>query len=175
VEQYRRIIEKIHRRGILIFGNFILGFDEDRQSVFQELIDFIQETSIECPLIYLLIPFPGSAVYRQFETEGRLFHKNWNFYDDTSPCVVFRPKQLTPEELTEGYLNVVKSVHNVAGYFRRTLSARTHLKSTIFGFHIGNEQRKTVLAGMEKSKKALEFHDDGCSISPGKSLTMPSE
>jgi radical SAM superfamily enzyme YgiQ (UPF0313 family) len=157
VERYRQVIKQIHSRGMLIYGNFILGFDRDRKTVFQELIDFIQETAIECPMINILVPYPGSVLYRQFDKQGRLFHKNWNFYDVTSPNVVYHPQFLSPEELIEGYLKVITTVNTAGSYLKRVLPTNRKLKSTMSGLHINNQKLKTVLAGMDKTRKSLDL------------------
>src|SRR5262249_6285374 len=40
-------------------------------------------------------------LFRQFEAEGRLLHKNWDLYDTAH--VVFRPRHMTPAQLARGY------------------------------------------------------------------------
>ena len=37
-DQYARLIEKIHSRGIMVFGLFMFGFDGDEPSIFDETL-----------------------------------------------------------------------------------------------------------------------------------------
>jgi radical SAM superfamily enzyme YgiQ (UPF0313 family) len=157
VGRYREIIKQIHKRGITLYGNFIVGFDQDTPDTFGGLIDFIEETNIEVPFVNILMPYPGSILHSQFDREGRLLHKNWNLYDDTSSRVVYRPKLIAPEELVEGFLKVINSVHTIPGYFRRVLKAKTYenLFGTIMGLHMNIQKRKVVLRGLKNTRKAL--------------------
>lgn len=123
--RYRELIRRAHSYGIPIWGFFILGFDDDDRNVFRELIDFINETCLEMPSINTLIPYPGTRIFRQFEREGRLFHKNWAYYDTAAGYVVYRLKQLTPQEFVEGYLMVTGKIHAVSATLKRLRGANT--------------------------------------------------
>ena len=48
----------------------------------------------------ILTPYPGTALFEQFDREGRLLHKDWSRYNHAE--VVFRPKLMTPERLYRG-------------------------------------------------------------------------
>lgn len=154
--RYRELIERVHSRGIPIFGNFILGFDDDGPSVFEELVDFIKETRIEMPSVNTLVPYPGSGIFRQYEREGRLFHKDWNHYDTASGYIVYQPKQMPPEELMEGYLMVTEEIHAPGRFLQRAAGANTLLSlGTFLGLHYNLQKRSSVRAEVPKMKRAL--------------------
>lgn len=107
---YIDAIKKIQSYGILIHGSFILGYDFDTESTFDELADFIEESGLLMPLINILTPFPGTKLFSRFEEEGRIVHKDWSKYD--AKTVVFSPICMTAEELLKGYKNVIKRVYS---------------------------------------------------------------
>ncbi|HTY21776.1 MAG TPA: radical SAM protein [Desulfomonilaceae bacterium] len=158
LNQYRPVIQRLHDNGISIYGNFIVGFDHDQLTVFQDLINFIEETNIECPMVNILMPYPGSVLFRTLERQGRLLHKNWNYYDDTSPCVVYRPLNMSPEELTQGYLHVINSVNITSAYARRVLRAKTYNFTSVFlGYFFNAQKNRAVKSGLEKTSSALQL------------------
>lgn len=114
---YLEAIRKIQSHGIMVHGSFVLGYDFDTTDSFDELITFTEEANLLMPLINILTPFPGTRLYRRFEEEGRILHRNWSDYDGQT--VVFRPAGMTPEELFEGFRKVVKEVYSFETIYRK--------------------------------------------------------
>ncbi len=108
--EYMEAIQKIQSYGILVHSSFIVGYDFDTQSTFDELINFIQESNLLMPLINILTPLPGTRLYKRFEEEGRILDRDWNKYD--TQHVVFKPARMSPDDLLQGYRKVVKSVYS---------------------------------------------------------------
>jgi radical SAM superfamily enzyme YgiQ (UPF0313 family) len=100
-EDYARRVGILHDNGIQVNGSFVLGFDEDRKDVFATTAEWVEENRLECATFHILTPYPGTPLFRQMETEGRLLHKDWSSYDTAH--VVFQPKHMTPDELLQGY------------------------------------------------------------------------
>jgi radical SAM superfamily enzyme YgiQ (UPF0313 family) len=144
-DRYPQLIKRVHDRGVPIFGNFMVGFDDDDQGVFGQLIDFINETCIEDPSVNILMPYPGSSIFRQYEKEGRLLHKDWTYYDTAVGYLVYQPRQMTPEELIDGYLMVTREIHNQRAFLRRILGAGT-LRGfgTLLGMQFNLRKRANV-------------------------------
>lgn len=107
VEEYIRRIEALHRHNIRLIGCFILGLDNDTPAVFDRTVEFVQRW-IDIPQIAVLTPFPGTALYARLEREGRILTRDWSRYDLTH--VVYRPKRMSPEELEQGYREVLRRV-----------------------------------------------------------------
>ena len=98
---YARRVRILHDNGIQVNGSFVLGFDHDRKDVFARTAEWVEENLLECATFHILTPYPATPLFRQMEAEGRLLHRDWNFYDTAH--AVFRPKHMTPEELEQGY------------------------------------------------------------------------
>jgi radical SAM superfamily enzyme YgiQ (UPF0313 family) len=100
-DDYSRRVEIFHNHGIQVNGSFVLGFDHDRPDVFATTCDWIEKNRLECATFHILTPYPGTPLFAQFESQGRLLHTNWSLYDTSH--AVFRPKHMTPAELEAGY------------------------------------------------------------------------
>ena len=114
---YIEAIKKIQSYGILVHGSFILGYDFDSESSFDELTGFIDETRLLMPLINILTPFPGTKLFKRLEEEGRIIHKDWSRYDAKN--VVFFPSLLTPEELLEGHKKVIRDIYSFDSIYKK--------------------------------------------------------
>jgi radical SAM superfamily enzyme YgiQ (UPF0313 family) len=101
VADYARRVRIFHDHGIQVNGSFVLGFDDDRPGVFEETVSWIEDNRLECATFHILTPYPGTPLFRQYESEGRLLHKDWSLYDTAH--AVFRPRHMAPEELEAGY------------------------------------------------------------------------
>ena len=114
---YAKAIHKIQSYKILVLSSFIVGYDFDSESTFDELKRFIQETNLLMPLINILTPFPGTQLFKRLEKEGKILHKDWSKYD--TKHVVFKHPRLSQKELTDGYNNIVKSVYSFDAVWKK--------------------------------------------------------
>jgi len=114
---YARRVALLHDHGIQVNGSFVLGFDHDRPDVFEKTVAWIEEARLECATFHILTPYPGTPLFRQIESEGRLLHKDWSRYDTSH--VVFRPRHMTPEELSEGYARCYERLFSHGSIWRR--------------------------------------------------------
>ncbi len=116
-EEYARRVELLHDYGIQVNGSFVLGFDHDRRECFAELTDWIEQQRLECATFHILTPYPGTPLFRQMESEGRLLHRDWSRYDTSH--VVFRPRHMAVEELAAGYAWCYQRLFSNASIWRR--------------------------------------------------------
>lgn len=117
VESYLRNIERIHERGIMINGSFVFGFDHDPPDIFERTVDFAVNARLDTATFTILTPYPGTALHRRLEAEGRLLHKNWSQYDTTR--VVFKPVGMSPQELEAGYFRAYEEFYSWKSIFSR--------------------------------------------------------
>ncbi len=114
---YAEAIKKIQSYGIMVHSAFIVGYDFDSESGFNELIDFVAETNLLMPLINILTPLPGTELFKRFEKEGRLLHTDWSKYNAMQ--VVFKHPGLSSEQLTNGYRKIVRSVYSFDAIWKK--------------------------------------------------------
>ncbi|HRI65421.1 MAG TPA: radical SAM protein [Polyangium sp.] len=114
---YARRVRMLHENGIQVNGSFVLGFDHDKKDSFAALAEWIEDTRLECATFHILTPYPGTPLFQQMEAEGRLLHKDYSLYDTAH--VVFRPKNMSPEELAQGYAWLYRRLFSHASIWER--------------------------------------------------------
>jgi radical SAM superfamily enzyme YgiQ (UPF0313 family) len=114
---YSRRVGLFHDFGIQVNGSFVLGFDHDRKDVFARTAEWVEENRLECATFHILTPYPATPLFRQMETEGRLLHRDWSFYDTAH--AVFRPRHMTPEELEQGCAWIYQRLFSHRSIWRR--------------------------------------------------------
>lgn len=100
VDQYKDLMTKLHKHGIMVMGCFAFGSDEDKKDVFERTVKMCEEAKIDLPRFSVITPFPNTKFYEELEQEGRIIERDWSLYDVEH--VVYKPKNMTKEELEEG-------------------------------------------------------------------------
>ena len=65
-------VHKIYAAGMYVLAGFIVGFDSEKASVADAMIDCIEATSIPVCMIGLLYSLPNTQLNRRLEREGRV-------------------------------------------------------------------------------------------------------
>lgn len=117
VGEYGDLLGRINDAGIFISSEMILGMDYDDPSVFDRIVDFIEENRIASPKFYILTPIPGTDWFDRVKKEGRLLTENWMEY--TSSKAVFKPGKMSARELEEGYWKLYRRLYSVSSIMKR--------------------------------------------------------
>ena len=64
---------------MFVNAGFILGFDSEKGSVADAIVELIQDTAIPLSIVGLLFALPGTQLTRRLEKEGRL-HANHDVF-----------------------------------------------------------------------------------------------
>lgn len=99
-ERYPEIVARLHAHGIALQGCFVFGNDDDDPDVFLKTARFAVEARIDLPRFAIVTPFPGTALYKRLEGEGRILTRDWERYDGQH--VVFQPARMSVEALQRG-------------------------------------------------------------------------
>jgi hypothetical protein len=103
-------------------GGFIIGFDSDPPSIFQQQIDFIQKSGIVTAMIGLLQAPIGTRLYERLKQEGRLLgFMSGDNVDGTTNII---PK-MNMDVLYKGYKSVINTLYAHRNYYARV---KTFLK-----------------------------------------------
>ncbi len=116
--QYGRVVSILHDYGITVQGCFIFGFDEDRREIFDNTVAFVNDLKIDIPRYALYTPYPGTGAFDRLETEGRLLHTDWRYYD--TQHAVIRPRHMSPRELDRGLLRAYEQTFRFLPSLRRS-------------------------------------------------------
>lgn len=128
--QTRSDIEKairvFHDYDVNIHGMFIFGEDTDTAKSMSATADFAIQNRINTVQFMVLTPFPGTQVYDRIESEGRLYHKNWDYYNGM--FIVYRPRCMSASKLLDETHRAYNRFYSV----RRTLVDTLDLVLHIF-------------------------------------------
>jgi len=102
IDLYEKAIRRCRSAGVLFYASLIFGLDEQSPYVFERTLEFLTRNAVPSISANILTPYPGTPLFERFTRERRILHTNWSYYDHGTVC--FQPKGMTPEELTEGYL-----------------------------------------------------------------------
>ncbi len=112
-------VTKIQQAGIQVQAGFILGFDSDSNSIFDNLIQFIQNSGVVTAMVGLLNAPRGTKLYQRMAQECRLTRP---VTGDNMDCSMnFRPK-MGMEQLLDGYNRVIKTIYSQQHYCERILT-----------------------------------------------------
>jgi radical SAM superfamily enzyme YgiQ (UPF0313 family) len=120
---YTTGIRRLHSRGIMIYGTFVFGYDDDRPESFERSVEFALESGFCIANFNPLTPTPGTALMERLAHERRLLHERWWLdprfrYGDAT----FVPHGMTPQELTEGCWRARQSFYRYSSMARRVLA-----------------------------------------------------
>jgi len=112
-------VRQLQRAGLQVQGGFIVGFDNDSPSIFQQQIDFIQKSGIVTAMVGLLqAPF-GTRLYERMQKEGRLVDEFSGDNVDGSTNIIPR---MGLKPLQEGYRKILNQLYAPKFYYERVLT-----------------------------------------------------
>jgi radical SAM superfamily enzyme YgiQ (UPF0313 family) len=104
-------LARIQNAGLDIHAGFIVGFDSDDLKIFDDQFKFIQDNGILLAMVGMLGAIPKTPLYDRLKAEGRLV--------DDDPNCNFIPKQMTREQLREGYWKLVEKLYTPENFLER--------------------------------------------------------
>jgi len=114
-------VHTIYEAGIFVIGGFIVGFDEEKSTLSESMIELIEEASIPACMVGLLYALPNTQLTRRLAKEGRL-HEAHDVDDGSGDqCTsglnfdTCRPRH----QVLEDYRAVVDHIYGPEQYFAR--------------------------------------------------------
>lgn len=120
-------VKTIQQHGMQVQGGFILGFDNDKPSIFQRMPEFIQKSGIVTAMVGVLSAPTGTELYERMKKENRLISdfSGINNDSDIRNDINFTPK-MGLDKLKNGYEKVIDTIYSPANYYKRV---RTFLEN----------------------------------------------
>jgi len=109
-------VKKLQHAGLEVQGGFIVGFDSDPLSIFQDIINFVQKSGVVTAMVGLLHAPNGTRLYQRLEGEKRL---TGNFSgNNTDMSINFVPK-MNVNKLMDGYRRIINTIYAPNQYYAR--------------------------------------------------------
>ena len=116
-EEFERLINELHKRGIMVNASFVFGLDGDIPETFKNTLDWIISQKIDTITSHIVTPYPGTEFYKRMEAQNRIFDYDLSKYNTSH--VVVSPIGMSKEELEKGYLWIYKELYSIKNIFRR--------------------------------------------------------
>jgi len=120
-------VARIHTHGMAVFGSFIMGLDGDT-TPFHRILAFTRSAELDCTLVNLLNPLPGTPLWERLSEQGRLlytdFPADYALYAQDNVC--FRPLEMSAGELQERTRKLVASLTRLPVTWQRAAATWRH-------------------------------------------------
>ena len=118
-KDYTKAIKRLHSLGVMINGSFVFGLDEDDKDVFKRTVDWAVNNGLTTCTFHILTPYPGTRLFQQMKSKGRILHYDWDQYDTRQ--VVYKTIGLSADELKKGYEWAYKSFYSWSNIFKASI------------------------------------------------------
>ena len=109
-------INRLQQKGFIVSGGFIVGFDNDKNDIFDQQINFIQKSGIVSAMVGLLNAPTGTKLFKRLKSEKRLLE----FFsgDNMDGSINFIPK-MNYRDLIGGYSRILNTIYGQEEYYER--------------------------------------------------------
>jgi len=128
-------MRRFHDEGFGILGAFVLGFDHENKDVFDQTLEFVMRSRIDCAELRILTPYPGTRLYDRLLGEGRLFERDWWLRGYPPDTLLYQPRGMTAEELINGFARLNRQAYSFSAMTKRFFGM-SPWKRTLFGCQV---------------------------------------
>ena len=130
-KSYKPQLEIMRDYGLQTWAAFTIGHDHDTKESIEQTLEFALENKFAFAAYNILLPYPGTKLYQQLKDENRLLYdgKWWLHPDYRFNNAVFKPKNMSADELTALALHVRTVFNSPASIFQRIWDFKTHLRN----------------------------------------------
>jgi radical SAM superfamily enzyme YgiQ (UPF0313 family) len=119
VEENVLAIKRLRNNGIMVMASLVFGLDTDTKEVFDISYEFLSKSKPAFFQACAMTPYPGTPVFEQLKSEGRILTDDWSKYDTKK--ILISPKNMTTEDLHRGYDEIRKSIYGIDSILSRSL------------------------------------------------------
>jgi len=109
-------VKKIQRHGLHTAGGFIVGFDSDTESIFDDQIAFVRKSGVVVAMVGVLMALPKTRLYKRLFGEGRILDASTG---NNTDCFLNFKTKMGNEALLEGYKRIVRTIYSPKEYCER--------------------------------------------------------
>jgi radical SAM superfamily enzyme YgiQ (UPF0313 family) len=134
-ERYASLLRAIRASGIAVSTEMIVGMDGDTESTFEHTYRFIMENQVPLPRLYILTPVPGTPMYRDYQSAGKIFNHDLGDYNGGK--AVFHPRNMDAATLQENYWRLYERVYAPMAIARRMRGVPRRMELPVRAFIFG--------------------------------------
>lgn len=125
-------IHKIHRAGMFVIAGFIVGFDTEKGSISDGMVECVEDTGIAICMAGLLTALANTQLTARLKRENRMFPEAWQMQrlsEGGDQCILglnfetLRPRR----DVLADYKSVIDRIYTPRAYFGRVTRAARKL------------------------------------------------
>jgi radical SAM superfamily enzyme YgiQ (UPF0313 family) len=151
-------VHKIYAAGLFVTAGFIVGFDSDKQSVADAMVELIEEAAIPICMVGLLYALPNTQLSRRLEKEGRLdpppVRKDLKSADQCTMGLNYatlRPR----EEILADYRSILERIYDPVAFAERLQRLAKMLNNSHRTHHTRAQQSRHRFGSLEIARRIL--------------------
>jgi len=137
-------VRDIHQHGMQVMGGFIVGFDSDTPSIFEQQHRFIQDIGVVTAMVGVLNALPHTRLWDRLKAEGRLLD-GWSG-ENTDASLNFNPL-MGCTALLDGYKKLLGALYSPRKYYDRI--------STFLHFYIPTARGRIMRTDVQAFMKSM--------------------
>jgi radical SAM superfamily enzyme YgiQ (UPF0313 family) len=148
---YATSVKKFQDHGLMIYGSFVFGYDEDTIDSFDLTLEFAMRSKFYLANFNPLTPMPGAKLYERLRAEKRLIYEHWWLHPGYRyGQATFHPRGMTADQLTEGCFRVRSQFNTYSSIFKRALDFKTNCRDP---YRVGLHLASNLVSRQEILKK----------------------
>ncbi len=170
IQRIRRIKQYIPG----VQANIIFGFDNDTEETFHSVVELHRLANIDSMVPFIATPFPGTPLWDRLELEGRIFERDWQFFNTKN--LVITLKNLSAFSFYDLYIDVQRKINSPLVILRKVFKHLRDYKSMRMAFTVlivllirARNAFYFVIPELQRAKKRViseGTYDKGSSIAP---------
>jgi radical SAM superfamily enzyme YgiQ (UPF0313 family) len=129
-QDYVSAMTELRKRGIAVYGTFLLGLPSDTPQTSRRAVSFAVEQKMFLAAFNHVVPFPGTPLYAEMEAKQRLIYEKWWLSDEYRFAdLPFDPECMTAEQVRESCHRARRSFYSLRGILRRARDLKANCRS----------------------------------------------
>ena len=129
-QSYDDAIKVFRDAGIMLYGTFVFGCDNDTADSFDKSVEFALRNKFLLANFNPLTPTPGAPLFDKMKKEGRLLHDRWWLDPDFGyGDATFEPRGMLADELTAGCFSARKKFNTANSIVRRMFDTHANFRT----------------------------------------------
>ena len=121
LEQLGKAFKLAKKAKIETIGFFMVALPGDTKETIGQTIEFAKELKPDIVKIGITIPFPGTELYNQLDSQGLIKSKDWKYYNYHNPNKIYNHENLSWEEIYAARKNFYKQIYLTPGFIYRRI------------------------------------------------------
>ena len=132
-KEYKEQINILRNYGLQLWAAFTIGHDTDSIETAKRTVEFAMKNKFAFAAFNILTPYPGTPLYNTLKKENRLLYNDkwWLHEDYRFNYAAFKPKNMTPDELTKACFKARSDFNTPSSIFKRAFDFKTNMRNPL--------------------------------------------